>query len=274
MPQDGSITASKSYTPDYTVFKGNVGHDPGLLADHEATLAVGDVKLYGGPTTKNPVDHTNALSQSDLGQMLWYCVCRKTRFAFCVSDAELVLMEFVVRRSEDMTALSNAVARAGSELSSPMQEFPIRGEPATGNRRNTTSTTGSTVSPSDRHQQKRSAAAAEAVESDASSPDLSSSILEQSSPPCPRTPDLKSKHPHSSSDGYVPSTPGEISAQTLQNLVSTGGKVVVHLFTIPIRRREQWAPALFSFIALAKLVDESGGKNISAGQVNLQNYSI
>ncbi|XXH01469.1 hypothetical protein Hte_007829 [Hypoxylon texense] len=46
-PQDGSSHASKSYTPDYTVFKGHVEQNPALLTSHAASLAVGDVKLYG-----------------------------------------------------------------------------------------------------------------------------------------------------------------------------------------------------------------------------------
>ncbi|TGJ83971.1 hypothetical protein E0Z10_g4799 [Xylaria hypoxylon] len=117
-PRDGSIPESKSYTPDYTVIKGHVGQDPTLLTDHDASLVVGDVKLYGKAAAQDQVNHTDALSWSDLGQLLWYCVCRKTRFGFCVSDAELVLMEFVVNHNDDVVGLSNVVARAESKLSS------------------------------------------------------------------------------------------------------------------------------------------------------------
>ncbi|KAI1317051.1 hypothetical protein F5Y16DRAFT_392942 [Xylariaceae sp. FL0255] len=272
-PHDGSVLASKSYTPDYTIFKGQVEQSPALLTDHDASLVVGDVKLYGEAAAKDQVDYTDALSWSDLGQLLWYCVCRKTRFGFCVSDVELVLMEFLVDRSDNIVSLNNAVARAESELSSPVLEIPFRGKPAPGKRRFTNSTTGSAVSPSDRHQHKRGAAIVEAVESDgpaASSPELPSSIPEQ---PSPRTPELGSKHPYSS-DAYVPSTPGEISAQTLQDLASEGGHVTVRLLSFRLREPEQWAPALFGFIALARLVDESGKKNISARQVSLQDYFI
>ncbi|KAI3343730.1 hypothetical protein F4824DRAFT_440885 [Ustulina deusta] len=272
-PRDGSIHALKSYTPDYTVFKGHVGQNPALLTDHDASLVVGDVKLYGEAAAKDQVDYTDALSWSDLGQLLWYCVCRKTRFGFCVSDFELVLMEFVVNRSDNITSLNNVMARAESEVSSPVQGIPFRGKPAPNKRRFTNSTTGSAVSPSDRHQHKRGGAVAEAVESDApaaSSPELPSSISEQ---PSPRTPELESKHPYSS-DAYVPSTPGEISAQTLQDLASEGGDVIVRLLSFRLRELEQWAPALFGFITLAKLVDERGEKNISARQLSLQDYFI
>ncbi|KAH8163362.1 hypothetical protein CIB48_g4893 [Xylaria polymorpha] len=194
-PRDSSIPESKSYTPNYTVFKGHIGQDPTLLTDHDASLIVGDVKLYGKAAAKDQVNHTDALSWSDLGQLLWYCVCRKTRFGFCVSDAELVLMEFVVNHNDHIVELSNAVARAESELSSPVQGILLRGKPILSKRRYISSTTGSTISSSDRHRHKRSAADtdadagagadAEPVNSHApaaSSPSLPSSILERSSP--------------------------------------------------------------------------------------------
>ncbi|KAI3331271.1 hypothetical protein F4824DRAFT_298523 [Ustulina deusta] len=272
-PRDNSVQESKSYTPDYTVFKGDVEVDPRILTDHHASLVVGDVKLHGQAIPKDPVTHTNRLSWSALGQLLWYCVCRKTRFGFCVSDFELVLMEFVVNHNDNVVALSNVVARAESELSSPVQGIPPRGEPAPSKRRYTGSTTGSTVSPSDRHQNKRGAAAAEPVNSDAplaSSPSLPSSIPERSSP---RTPEPGPEHPYSS-DAYVPSTPGEISAQTLEDLVSAGGNVMVRLYSFRFREPEQWAPALFGFISFAQLVDARGTKSISAAPVSIQDYLV
>ncbi|KAI0154237.1 hypothetical protein GGR57DRAFT_467629 [Xylariaceae sp. FL1272] len=244
------VKQTKSYTPDYTVFKGNVEQDPSLLADDNASLVVGDVKLYGAGLPKDRIANTLALRPSDLGQVLWYCVGRKTRFGFCVSDKEIVLMEFIVNRSDDIAALSNVVARAESELSSPI--------PLGGKRRNTNSTAGSTVSPSDRHQHKRGGAGTDAVDGGAplaSSPLLPSSIPEQSSP---RTPELYS------SDSYVPSTPGEISAKTLEDLASAGGHVVVRLYSFRTDKLKLWAAALFGFVSLAQLVDAKGGKKISA----------
>ncbi|KAI0535511.1 hypothetical protein GGR58DRAFT_479015 [Xylaria digitata] len=241
MPRNNSVQESKSYTPDYTVFKEVVEADPGILIDHYASLV--------------------------------YCVCRKTRFGFCVSNFELVLMEFVVNHSDNVIALSNVVARAESELSSPVQGTPLRGKPALSKRRYTSSTTGSTVSPSDRHQHKRSAADAEPVNSDApaaSSPSLPSSIPERSSP---RTPEPEPKHPYSS-DAYVPSTPGEISAQTLEDLTSAGGDVMVRLLSFPIDELEHWASALFGFISFAQLVDARGNKSISAAPVSIRDYSM
>ncbi|KAJ3556264.1 hypothetical protein NPX13_g10173 [Xylaria arbuscula] len=272
-PRDGSIPESKSYTPDYTVFKGHIAQDPTLLTDHDASLIVGDVKLYGKAASKDQVNHTDALSWSDLGQLLWYCVCRKTRFGFCVSDAELVLMEFVVNHNDDVVALDNVVARAESELSSPVQEIPLRGKPAGGKRRYTNSTADSIVSPNDRHQHKRTGAAAEPENSDgppASSPSLPSSFPERTSP---RTPEPEPKHPYSS-DAYVPSTPGEVSAQTLEDLASAGGNVMVRLLSFPTDELEHWAPALFGFISFAQLVDARGNKSISAAPVSIRDYSM
>ncbi|KAI1145609.1 hypothetical protein F4825DRAFT_238187 [Nemania diffusa] len=276
-PRDGSILELKNYTPDYTVFKGYIGQDPTLLTDHDASLIVGDVKLYGSAAAQDQVNHTDALSWSDLGQLLWYCVCRKTRFGFCVSDAELILMEFIVNHNNHIVELANVVARAESELSSPIQGIPLRSKPGLSKRRYTSSTISSTISPSDRHQHKRSAADADAEPdaepiisraSAASSPSLPSSIPERCSP---RTPEPK--HPYSSDD-YVPSTPGEISAQTLEDLTSAGGDVIVRLLSFPINKPEHWAPALFGVISFAQLVDARGTKGISATPVSIRDYSV
>ncbi|KAI0902769.1 hypothetical protein F4823DRAFT_629926 [Ustulina deusta] len=179
-------------------------------------------------------DYTNALS------------------CFYISNFELVLIEFVINRSNNITSLNNIIARAESEVSSPMQKIPFRGKPAPNKRRFTHSTTGLAVSPSNHYQHKRSSTIAKAIENNTpavSLPELPSSIPEQ---PSPQTPKLKSKHPYSS-NAYVLSTPA-----------SKGGDVIL----------EQWAPALFGFITLAKLVDERGGKNISARQLSLQDYFI
>ncbi|KAI1419157.1 hypothetical protein F5Y12DRAFT_295221 [Xylaria sp. FL1777] len=284
---DGSISESKSYTPDYTVIQGPIGQDPTLLTNNDACLIVGDVKLYGRVAAQAQVNRTDALTRTDLGQLLWYCVSRKTRFGFCVSDVELVLMEFVVNNNKDVEELSNVVARAESELSSPVQAIPLRGKPVLSKRRYASSTTGSTVSPSDRHQHKRSAADVDAdVDSDvdadaeadaelvnihepaASSPSLPSSIPERSSP---RTPELE---PPYSSDPYVPSTPGEITAETLEDLASVGGSVIVRLLSFPIDRPEHWAPALFGFISFAQSVDTRGTKGISATPVSIRDYLV
>ncbi|KAI1767726.1 hypothetical protein GGR53DRAFT_526198 [Hypoxylon sp. FL1150] len=183
---------------------------------------------------------------------------------------ELVIMEFVVNRSDNIKSLNDVIARAESELSSPS---PVQGIPLRGKRRFTNSTTGSAVSPSDRHQDKRGGPVAETVEDDApaaSSPELPSSIPGQ---PSPRTPELGSRHPYSS-DAYVPSTPGEISAQTLEDLASEGGDVTVRLLSFSIDEQELWAPALFGFCSLAQLVDEGGQKDISARQISLQDYLV
>ncbi|KAI3322843.1 hypothetical protein HD806DRAFT_116417 [Xylariaceae sp. AK1471] len=177
-------------------------------------------------------------------------------------------MEFVVNRNDNIVVLGNVVAKAGSELSSPVQGIPYRGKAAASKCRNTNSTTGSTVSTSDRHQHKRSGAVAEALSSDSrlvSSPSLPSNVPEQ---PSPRTPELDS------GDLYVPSTPGEINAQTLEDLASAGGEVVVRLLSFAIGELKLWTPALFGFVSLAQLVDARGNKNISAVPISLQDYSI
>ncbi|KAI0183470.1 hypothetical protein EV127DRAFT_487073 [Xylaria flabelliformis] len=140
-PRNGSIPESKSYTPDYTVFKGYIGQDPILLADYDASLIVSNIKLYSKAAAQNQVNHTDVLSWSDL--------------------------EFIVNYSDRIIELSNVVAKAKSELSSPMQGILPKGEPAPSKRRYIGSTTGSTLSPSNRHQNKRNVAAAETVNIDA-----------------------------------------------------------------------------------------------------------
>jgi len=139
-----SVIESKFFIPDYTVFKGHIKQDPTLLTDYSASLAVGDVKLYSEVVAKDHVDHTDALGWSALGQLLWYCVCRKTRFGFCIFDAKLILVKFVVNRHDAIKVLSHVVARAKSKLSSPQREIPFRGKATAGKRRNTNSATGST----------------------------------------------------------------------------------------------------------------------------------
>ncbi|KAI1194652.1 hypothetical protein F5X97DRAFT_272989 [Nemania serpens] len=127
--REGSIRSRESYTPDYTVCKGYIEEDPRLLDHHRTSFLVGDAKLVGPEKPKDAVSHTEFLSWSALGQLLWYCVCRKTRFAFHVSNRELVLMEFVVGREDSVAVLSDAVVRAESELSSPGLTLPFRNHP-------------------------------------------------------------------------------------------------------------------------------------------------
>ncbi|RYP29507.1 hypothetical protein DL767_006697 [Monosporascus sp. MG133] len=220
--RDNAIRLCENYTPDYTVFKGCIEADPYLLDDHRASLLVGDIKLLGPEGAKDPVDHTTSLSWSALGQLLWYCVSRKTSLGFYMSDHELVLMEFVVGREDGITALGDA-------------------PPLNKRKYTNSSTTTSTVSPSDRHKQKRNTAPAEPAdsgESPISSPTLPSGAPEQpnhrltSSSPTrqgqqsketsPRTPEPQFKHPEYSSSSYMPSSPGEISAETLKNLAPAG----------------------------------------------------
>ncbi|KAI0188742.1 hypothetical protein EV127DRAFT_409289 [Xylaria flabelliformis] len=154
------------------------------------------------------------------------------------------------------SAIPSQAYQAGDSAS-----YPGRAKATTSKRRNTNSTTGSTVSLSDRRQHKHSGAAPSSDSRLVSSPSLSSSVPEQSSP---RTPELDSSGP------YVPSTPGEISAQTVEDLSSAGGEVVVRLASFSIDEMELWTPALFGFVSLAQLVDESGNKNISDRPISLQ----
>ncbi|RYO76970.1 hypothetical protein DL763_010101 [Monosporascus cannonballus] len=292
--RDNTIRLCENYTPDYTVFKGCIEADPHLLDDHRASLLVGDVKLLGPEGTKDPVDHTISLSWSALGQLLWYCVSRKTSLGFYISDHELVLMEFVVGREDGITAFGDAVARAELELSSPPLTLPLRTQPPLNKRKYTNlSTTTSTVSPSDRHKQKRNTAPAEPAdsgESPISSPTLPSGAPEQpnhrltsSSPPrqaqqseetSPRTPEPQFKRPEYSSSSYMPSSPAEISAETLKDLASAGGDFTVRLYSFPFQRRDYLPFALLSFVSLAQLVDARGNKNISATPISIRDYLV
>ncbi|KAI1423676.1 hypothetical protein F5Y12DRAFT_517070 [Xylaria sp. FL1777] len=270
-----SIRPWRTYTPGYTIFKGdvkgglrnfvahhgnrNIGafpEDLPLLTEHGASLIVGEVKLYREAVTRDHVDHTNALSRPALGQLLWYCVCRKARFGFCISDVELVLMEFVVKHNDNVVALSDVVARAESELSTPAQGVPSS-ELAASERRHSISTTGD--------------AATKINNADSppdSSPSLPNSILEE---PDPQTLELEPTNFYSR-DSNVPSNPGEISTQTLEDLISAGSNVAVRLYTFPFREIEQWASALFGFISLAQLVDARGNKDISSTPTSVRDF--
>ncbi|KAI1762463.1 hypothetical protein GGR53DRAFT_501541 [Hypoxylon sp. FL1150] len=290
--RENSIRKIENYTPDYTVLKGRIEADQKLLHDHRASLLVGDVKLYEIEEVKNPVDHINSLGWSALGQLLWYCSCRKTRFGFCISNLELTLVEFVIGHEETVEALGDAVARAELELSSPVVSLPLRDQPAVSKRKYTnSSTTASTISPSDRHKQKRSAVASELPSSvspptkPATSPSgslgqssealASSSPLQetrQSVPSSPRTPEFESRHMEYSSSSYKPSPPGEISAETIRDLALAGGDFTARLYSFTFLDRDNLALALFGFIALADLVDSKGNKNISSTPVYARDY--
>ncbi|KAI2617844.1 hypothetical protein GGR54DRAFT_640928 [Hypoxylon sp. NC1633] len=279
--RDNHIRLHENYTPDYTVVKGEIEANPCLLGDHCASLLVGDVKLLGEDMIKDPVNHTTSLSWSALGQLLWYCVSRKTRLGFFISDHELVLMEFVVGREDDVVALGDAVARVEFELSSSPSTLPFRAQPQLKKRKYASSPTTSIISDNDLHKQKRNAPAdtTSSGESSPSSPTLPSSVPEQagplltSSPPIrqvwgseginPQTPERESQHLESSSPSFVPSSPGEISAETIKDLASTGGKFTVRLHPFSFKNREHWAPALFSFISLAQRVDAKGDKKLT-----------
>ncbi|KAI1359703.1 hypothetical protein F5Y08DRAFT_319010 [Xylaria arbuscula] len=291
--REGSIRSRQIYTPDYTVCKGYVEEDPQLLDDHRASFLVGDAKLVGPEKPKDAVSYTEFLSSSALGQLLWYCVCRKTRFAFHVSNRELVLMEFVVGREDSVAALSDAVVRAESELSSPSLTLPFRDHPQPSKRKYTgSSASNSTVSPSDRHQQKRSVARIQIANNDKSpttSPTLPGDMLGQSGPrqlspsadqtqqpqdTGPQTPDTGFKYPEYSSSPYIPSSPGEISAETIAELASAGGDFTVRLHSFPFRKQERLPLALVGFIWLAELVDIKRSKNISATPINVRDYLV
>ncbi|KAI1349201.1 hypothetical protein F5Y01DRAFT_306286 [Xylaria sp. FL0043] len=283
---DNTVRKQRTYTPDYTVIKGDFQHNHGLLWDDSASLVVGDAKLCG-PKAVNNIAHTRALSKSTLGQLLWYCVCRKTRFSFCVSDLELILIEFSVPDDKDAEELSNVVAKAELELSSPIktQEAPSKDEPGEFKRGYSPNTPN--LSPGDQHRHKHFAGNDDG--SVASSPlrfvsrnGIPEHLKPQSSESGPRTPENKPAlassdgHEPSSSNSYVPSTPGEVSLRTLQELKDAGGRVKVRLFSFPVEKIEQWAPALFGFISLSHLVDSKGDKHkrISSASTNVHDYSV
>ncbi|KAI1499680.1 hypothetical protein F5X99DRAFT_272376 [Biscogniauxia marginata] len=291
--RDNAIRSCENYTPDYTVFKGCIEANPHLLDDHRASLVVGDVKLLDPDGIKDTVDHTTFLTWSALGQLLWYCVSRKTRLGFCISNHELVLMEFVVGREDSVSALGDAIVRAELELSSPALAFPFRDQASFNKRKYTnSSTSASTISPSDRHKQKRNAPAepAESGQLPTSSPTLPSSIPEQpdrrstSSSPSrqaqkpqetsPKTPEPEAKHPECSSSSYIPSSPGEISAETIRDLASAGDDFTVRLYSFPFQEREHLPLALLGFVSLAQLVDARGNKNISTIPISVRDYLV
>jgi len=67
--------------------------------------------------------------RADLGQLLWYCSCRNTRFTFHVSNRELVLVKFArnPERSADqdiITPIKNAVDAAQISISRAVYADP------------------------------------------------------------------------------------------------------------------------------------------------------
>ncbi|KAI1330258.1 hypothetical protein F5Y16DRAFT_396551 [Xylariaceae sp. FL0255] len=283
--REGTVRSEQCYTPDYTVYQGYIEEDPQLLDDHRASLLVGDIKLIGPKKPEEAIGHTESLSWSALGQLLWYCVRRQTRFAFHVSDRELVLMEFVVGHEKSVTALSDAVARAEYELGSPGLALPTRHHSQPGKRKYTGSSANtSNVSPSDRHHQKRMVDVVQATDEDespASSPfsghhrprplSQSSDPGQQPQEAAPQTPEPAFNHPEHSSS-YTPSSSGKISIESIRDLAFAGGDFTVRLHSFPFRKRERLPLALLGFITLAQLVNTKGPKNISATSTSIKNY--
>ncbi|KAF7858964.1 hypothetical protein EAF04_009005 [Stromatinia cepivora] len=141
--QDDSLKRQVTYTPDYSVFQGGIYENPTLIDNTVTALAVGDVKFSpvgngsdDASGDKSPPRIGKTFRGEDIGQLLWYCCQRRTRFAFCVSNAELIIVQFTC----DMTKVSpkdndgniveifgNVVTEAMSETEGSLRSSQQRG---------------------------------------------------------------------------------------------------------------------------------------------------
>lgn len=106
----------------------------------------------------------------------------KPCLGFYISDRKFVLMEFLSSQEDGVAALADIVSRAELTLSNPALAFLCRVQPPPIKRKYISSLlTTSTISSSDRHQQKRNDPAGPTDSGDSStlSPTLPSSIPEQ-----------------------------------------------------------------------------------------------
>jgi hypothetical protein len=137
--QADSTKSSLTYTPDRSVFRGPIYEDESLLDSESVALAVGEVKLIRGgvPNHELPFKNDDTVRRKDIGQLLWYCCQRKTRFAFCISNLELTIVQFTCNltkisledtgRVNILDSLNQLVTRAGSEIPSSLGSSPPGG---------------------------------------------------------------------------------------------------------------------------------------------------
>lgn len=139
------------YTPDYTVFRGALTKT--LIRSNNAALVVGDVKLVGDSTTpdKDLIQKEKSTAQKHhMGQLLWYCSRRKTRFAMHISERYLVVAQ--------CTYKSSMSDREGEELEEKMKRLVDVGgllDPGTPPMKPTSSDSGSESSHTDLPKNKK-----------------------------------------------------------------------------------------------------------------------
>ncbi|THV43839.1 hypothetical protein BGAL_0871g00010 [Botrytis galanthina] len=269
------IPVLQRYTPDYSVFRGDL---EGSLADSDkAALVVGDAKLIGtgAINDKELLQKGKSTAQRHhMGQLLWYCCRRKTRFAMHISEHYLVVAQCTYRGSttdsnveEIEIAISEALAQADVAVAKALEgmvsseEIDSSVDPVTPtkmNKRMKPTSDGSNFESSPASLPKRNKA----------SPETTSATTSQlfSSPPrsSPGSKQGDDTHPHEDYDSTQ--SPVFVSSQFSENggmnnnkvkALSKDGGFQVHLFTLDLRKSEaKDAPlVVLGIIALAALVD-------------------
>ncbi|KAF7947885.1 hypothetical protein EAE96_008962 [Botrytis aclada] len=95
LKKEGISSVLPRYTPDYSVFRGNINEN--LVDSHEDALVVGDAKLIGRDNIPDKLllqKGKSTAQRHHMGQLLWYCCRRKTRFAMHISENYLVVAQF------------------------------------------------------------------------------------------------------------------------------------------------------------------------------------
>ncbi|KAI0423430.1 hypothetical protein F5Y09DRAFT_254956 [Xylaria sp. FL1042] len=210
-----------TYTPDFTICEGHLkttqDYDSLFLSPAGQRLTIGEFKYRGTTPRLRVIKNTIGVTLADVGQCLWYCMLTKTRFCVVMNDHEMVFIEFECKDQEiaDASRL-DAMESTITEMSSPQRPSTsgssVRSSPPglKRGRGNTTATNSSAISDEDRHMAKRT----------------EPQVL-------------------SSSDPYMPSSPGDMNARRLEDLKDAGKAVTGKFVSFSINEFDKF-PELFS----------------------------
>ena len=245
--EQSSTRAQQTYIPDYTALVHNES------TDDQPCLAIGDVKLIGETKSIEPLSE-------HLGQVLWYCVCQRTRYGFIISDHSLVVIEFTAD-SNDPTELSRTITETIAQAEREQSWSPALED--THSRTFHRNSHDSSVSPNDRHQSKRPRTGTHKPV-----PPKSSSPLPPLTPsPPPPSPALSvsfkevkhgpiQRRSSFGDEGYsASSSPNQISSETVQKLVENGSCFTARMKSFPWTEdtKDEMGLALFGLVRLAHL---------------------
>ncbi|TEY41954.1 hypothetical protein BOTCAL_0404g00150 [Botryotinia calthae] len=254
-------TALQRYTSDYSVFRGILKKS--LIGNENAALVVGDVKLVGDstPPDKDLLQKEKSTAQKHhMGQLLWYCSRRKTRFAMHISERHLVVAQ--------CTYKSSMSDQEGAKLEEKMKlSVDVEGllDPVTPKMKPTSSDSGSESSDTDLPKNKKTLSEIASATVSRSPP-----FLLGSSPPSKQVDENSRSSPISvetprNEDNSSPELPssqitdnGGMTVGKVKGLSKKDGGFQVRLFTLDLREPEaKDAPlVVLGLIALAALVDD------------------